>query len=172
MAEHWTSHAFHASVLSPRLMYGDVTVGFSDGYITFSGRPLRSWRLWSWGAGLARFLVLVAGGVLVAQTVLAADLSRGVTGAFAITVGVVVLACAVALWVIGGAVRRVVRAARQRTPERVAKLPVTDVGSVRLSGTTLVVRAPFDQANRSNRWRLRLDSQGQGESLIALLGRL
>jgi len=167
--DHWTSHAFHAAVISPRLMYGDVTIGFDVGSVTLAGRPLRSWRLWSWGGGFARFLVLVAGGVLLAQTILAADPSLGVTSALTVRVSAMAAACAIAFWLTGVAGRRAVRIARERSPERVVKLPLLDVTSARLAGKTLAIRAPFDQDNRSNRWRLRLDSHEQGESLITLL---
>lgn len=167
---HWISHAFHAAVSSPRLMYGDVTIGFGEGTVTLTGRPLRSWRLWSWGSGLARFLVLVAEGFLLAQTILAAEPSLRMTSELVIRLSAVVAAGAVAFWLTGAANRRAVRVARERSPERVVKLPLSDVTSVRLSGKTLTIRAPFDQDNRSNRWRLRLDSHGQGESLVTLLG--
>lgn len=170
--DHWTSHAFHATVVSPHLMYGDVTVGFGDGLVTFSGRPFRSWRVWSWGGRLVRFLIVVAAAVALAPTVLAADLARGVSGPVAIAVGVTAAALVLALWIVGGIVRRVTVAARERVSERVTKLPVADVTVARLSGKTLFLRAPFDQSNRSGRWKLRLDSPEQGQTLMALLGRL
>ena len=170
--DHWTSHAFHASGVSPRMMYADVTVGFADGYLTFSGRPLRSWRLWWWGGWLARFLLVVAAVVLAAPAVLEAGLPRGITSAFVITVAAIAGACLVALWAVRKTLGRLSRSSRQHSTERVVKLSLSDVGTVTLSGKTLSIRAPFDEANRSNRWRLRLDSHEQGESLMALLGRL
>lgn len=170
--EHWTSHAFHASVVSPQLMYGDVTVGFADGFVTFSGRPIRSWRVWSWVSRLARFLVLVTGAVVIAPNVLAVYTERTVTGPLAITLGLTIAACVAAMLIVGGIVTRVSSVARDRVAERVAKLPVAEVADARLSGNTLSLRAPFDPANRSNRWRMHLDSHEQGESLMALLGRL
>jgi len=168
---HWTSHAFHASVISPRLMYGDVTMGFSDGNVVFTGTPFRAWRVWWWAGALMRFLVLVAGAVALAPTALSANLTRGITAETAIRVGVVVAVCAVALVIIGKIVAYVARSGRVRAAERVVRLPLTDVRGARLSGKTLSLRAPLDHANPSGRWRLRLDSHEQGETLLALLGR-
>lgn len=168
---HWTSHAFHASVASPPLIYGDVTLGFSDGYITFAGRPFRSWRTWQWAGVLARLLVLVTAAAFLAPAIFEIDRVNGVTGDLALEVAAVTAISILAMWAVGAARRRIARGARGRVAERAIKLPISDVSAARLSGKTLTVRAPFDQSNRSDRWTLRLDSHEQGESLMALLGR-
>lgn len=167
--DHWTSHAFHASVTSPHLMYADVTIGFAGGSVTFAGRPLRAWRTWSWAGVFARVAVLLAGGVVMTQRLLSMDLDLGLTSELAITISVIIAGTAVAIWIVAGVLRRAIRTSRAKAPERVVKLPLADISRVRLSGKTLSLSAPFDQANRSDRWRLRLDSHEEGESLMALL---
>ena len=99
-----------------------------------------------------------------------AVISRELTSAVLVRAAVVVAAWVFALWIAGAALRRFTNATRMRQSERVARVPVGDVTAARLSGKTLSVRAPFDQQNGSGRWRLRLDSHDQGESLLALLG--
>jgi hypothetical protein len=168
---HWTSDAFHATVVSPRMMYDDVTMGFSDGLVIFTGRPLRNWRAWRWIGWAVRLVVLVAGAVALSAVALADWTVHGLTSALLIRTAVVVGAWALALWVTGLMLRRYAEATRAGASERVAKVPVTDVSAARLSGRTLVLRAPFDERNGSGRWRLRVDSRDQGESLLALLGR-
>jgi hypothetical protein len=169
--DHWTSHAFHAVVLTPRGMYDDVTMGFSDGFITFAGRPLRNWRTWTWIGLVVRLALLVAGLVALAAMVAPVVVTRELTSVVVLRASALVGAWAVALWIAGTLLRRGKVATRARQPERVSKVPVGDVSTVSLSGRTLALRAPFDQQNRSGRWRMKLDSHDQGESLLALIGR-
>lgn len=123
------------------------------------------------GRALARFAVMLAGGVVLAQRLFLIDFSHGVTAEIAITVTVIVAGTAIAGWMVEYVINRAIRRSRDRSAERVVKLPVSDVTKVSLSGRTLTVRAPFDRENRSDRWRLRLETHEQGESLVALLGR-
>ncbi len=167
---HWTSHAFHATVISPRGMYEDVTMGFSDGSITFTGRPLRNWRAWSWIGIVVRLALLAVGLVAFAAMVAPAVISRELTSAVLVRAAAVAVAWGFSLWIAGAALHRFANSTRMRQSERVARVPVSDVTAARLSGKTLSVRAPFDQQNSSGRWRLRLDSHDQGESLLTLLG--
>lgn len=167
---HWTSHAFHARVVSPHLMYEDVTVGFSDGQITFRGRPLRHWRSWALIGLLVQLVLFVAGTVAVISVLLQADQSAGLTVSLVLRLAVVVAAWALCLWLADRAMRRQIDAMRAATSERMAKVPVAEVSRARLSGRTLTIRAPFDNSNRSGNWRLKVDSHDQGESLLALLG--
>jgi hypothetical protein len=168
---HWTSHAFHATVVSPRGMYEDVTMGFSDGSVIFTGRPLRNWRAWSW-IGLVVRLALIAGGlVALAAAIAPAVFARELSSDVVLRACAVVAVWALCMWIGGVALRRLANAARMRSTERVSKVPVSDVSTAKLSGRTLSLRAPFDQQNTSGRWRLRLESHDQGESLLALLGR-
>jgi hypothetical protein len=166
---HWTSHAFHATVVSPRMMYEDVTMGFTDGSVIFTGRPLRNWRAWAWVALVIR-LTLVAAGVVALTTVAAPVLRDGLSIDLLVRAAVVVALWALAMWLAGTLMRRYVQVARLHATERTSKLPVSDVSMARLRGRTLSIRAPFDEGNSSDRWRLRLDSHDQGESLLALLG--
>ncbi len=168
--DHWTAHAFHATVVSPRGMYDDVTMGFSDGFVTFAGRPLRNWRAWTWIGLVVRLALLAAGLVAFATMVAPAVLSRELTSGVVLRSAAVIGVWALSLWIAGTTLRRFKTATRARQPERVAKVPVGDIATVGLSGRTLLVRAPFDQQNRSGRWRLRLDSRDQGESLLTLIG--
>jgi len=167
---HWTSHAFHATVVSPRGMYEDVTMGFSDGSVTFSGRPLRNWRAWSWIGIVVRLALLAVGLVAFAAMTAPAVISRELTPAVLVRAAMVVVVWAFSLWIAGAALSRFANTTRMRQSERVARVPVSDVTAARLSGKTLSLRAPFDQQNGSGRWRLSLDSHDQGESLLALLG--
>ena len=169
--DHWTSHAFHAVVLSPHGMYEDVTLGFSDGSVTFTGRPLHNWRAWIWIGLVVRLALLAVGLVALATMVAPAVFSRELTSIVVLRAGAVVAAWVVALWIAGTLLRRGKAATRARQPERISKVPVGDVATVGLSGRTLALRAPFDQQNRSGRWRMKLDSHDQGESLLALIGR-
>ena len=167
---HWTSHAFHATVISPRGMYDDVTMGFSDGSVTFTGRPLRNWRTWSWIGIVVRLAILAFGLVAFAAMMAPVVVSRELTSTAVVRAGAVVVVWALASWIAGVSLRRFASANRLRQSERVARVPVSDVTGARLSGKNLSMIAPFDQQNRSGRWRLRLDSHDQGESLLALLG--
>ena len=167
---HWTSHAFHATVVSPRGMYEDVTMGFSDGSITFTGRPLRNWRAWSWMGVVVRLALLAVGLVAFAAMVAPAVVSGELTSTVLVRAAAVAIVWGFSLWIAGAALRRFATATRMRQSERTARVPVSDVTAARLSGKTLSVSAPFDQQNSSGRWRLKLDSHDQGESLLALLG--
>jgi len=168
---HWTSHAFHATVVSPRMMYEDVTMGFSDGAVTFTGRPLRNWRAWSWLSLVVGLVVFLGGVVVLASVVATAGFTGSMTPAVLVRAGAVVAGWVVLLWGSGALLRRYALATRMQSLERTAKLPLRDVSMARLSGRTLSIRAPFDHRNGSDRWRLRVDSHDQGESLLALLGR-
>jgi hypothetical protein len=152
-------------------MYDDVTMGFSDGFITFAGRPLRNWRTRAVVAVVVR-LVLVAAGLVVLGAMVAPSLvTRDLTSAVIVRAAAVIAAWAASLWIAGTVLRKVEVAARAGQSERVTKVPVGDVSATGLSGRTLSVRAPFDQQNRSGRWRLKLDTRDQGESLLTLIGR-
>ena len=168
---HWTSHAFHATVVSPRMMYEDVTMGFSDGFVVFTGRPLRNWRAWSWLGWVARLFVFVGGVVGLASVVAAAGFAGMVSADVLLRAGVVIAVWVLTFWATGVLLRRYATSTRMKASERTSKVPVSDVSMAKLSGTTLVLRAPFDQRNGSDRWRLKVDSRDQGESLLALLGR-
>jgi hypothetical protein len=166
---HWTSHAFHATVVSPHMMYEDVTMGFSDGLVTFTGRPLRNWRAWAWLGWVVRLAVFTGGLVVLASVVLSRGPVPAIDASLILRASVVVVGWAVSLWLVGWLFRRYAQATRASVSERVTKVPVGDVSMAKLSGNTLLIRAPFDQRNRSGRWRLRVDSHDQGESLLALL---
>jgi hypothetical protein len=168
--DHWTSSAFHATVVSPRMMYEDVTVGFSDGTVTFTGKPLRNWRAWRW-VGLVVRLVLLTAGVVAVAAVLGGRSSQGVTADVVLRSSIVVAIWAFAFWFAGVALRRYATVTRTRARERIARLPLAEISAAALSGRTLSLVAPFDERNRSGRWRLKVDSHDQGESLLALLAR-
>ena len=168
---HWTSHAFHATVVSPRMMHEDVTMGFSDGAVTFTGRPLRNWRAWSWLSLVVRLVVFLGGVVVLASVVASAAFSGSLSPDLLLRASAVFAGWIVLLWGSGVLLKRYAHATRMRASERTSKLPVSDVSMAKLSGRTLSIRAPFDHRNGSDRWRLRVDSHDQGESLLALLGR-
>ena len=170
--EHWTTHAFHAAVVSPHLMYDDVTVDFADGKVTFAGRPLRNWRAWTLVGAVVRLVVLAAGAVALVSVAQSSRVLQGLTNDSVIRLAVVVVVSLLAWWVAGRVMSRLARASRARGAERVARVPLSDVSGARLSGRVLSLRAPFDRANHSDRWRLKLDSHGQGEGLMALLNHL
>jgi hypothetical protein len=168
---HWTSHAFHATVVSPHMMYEDVTMGFSDGLVTFSGRPLRNWRAWAWLGLVVRLAVFAGGVVAVATVILSTGMAPTISASLLLRVAAVSAVWGLCLWAARWLLARYAQARRASASERVAKVPVGDVSGAKLSGRTLLVRAPFDERNRSGRWRLKVDSHDQGESLLALLGR-
>ncbi len=168
---HWTSHAFHATVISPQMLYEDVTMGFSDGFVTFIGRPLHNWRAWAWLGLVVRLAVFAGGVVAVAALVLSTGPALKVDASLLVRLGAVAAAWGLCLWVAGWLMARYAQVTRAGASERVSRVPVGDVSSARLSGRTLLVRAPFDERNKSDRWRLKVDSHDQGESLMALLGR-
>jgi hypothetical protein len=168
---HWTSHAFHATVVSPRMMYEDVTMDFGDGLVTFTGRPLRNWRAWAWVGWAVRLVVLAGGVVALVSVVLSTGSVPAIDPSLLLRMGAVVVVWVLCLWIVGWMFRRYAQATRASASEWVSKLPVGDVSMAKLSGRTLSVRAPFDQRNGSDRWRLKVDSHDQGESLLALLGR-
>jgi hypothetical protein len=167
---HWTSHAFHATVVSPHMMYEEVTMGFSDGLVTFSGRPLRNWRAWAWLGLVVRLVVFAAGVVAMASVVLSNGTSPKLDASLVLRVAAVAAVWALCLCTTRWIMVRYAQARRASASERVAKVPVGDVSGAKLSGRTLLVRAPFDERNRSGRWRLKVDSHDQGESLLTLLG--